>query len=70
MKILILGIGVLLSACGDGPGRTPDSVATIQGCYEAPQGFTCNVIFDDGQRGTTVTTGWQGSYICKGASLP
>lgn len=57
--------------CGGGPGTTPDAVAINRGCYYSGWGSsTCQTVFDDGQRGFTVTEPNGSSYMCKGSALP
>jgi hypothetical protein len=72
MKKLLLALALLgLSACGGGPGTTPDSVAVTQNCYGSAVfgSQTCQVVFDDGQPGYTVKQSNGFSYMCKGNGL-
>lgn len=72
MKKLLLALALLgLSACGGGPGTTPDSVAGVRNCYGSAVfgAQTCQVVFDDGQRGYTVQQNNGASYMCKGNAL-
>jgi hypothetical protein len=55
---------------GCNSGSTPDAVAINRGCYGTSWSQTCEAVFDDGQRGYTVTLPNGTSYMCKGSALP
>jgi hypothetical protein len=65
----LLFLTLLIAGCGGGPGTTPDSVAQTLGCFNGyacgTYGYVCQVVFDDGQRGYTVS-GFGGGEMCKG----